>query len=77
MANLTNKDKRLVRDTINQYVQSGGDGQISLMAYQRAVQWGDGYSFAEIAAEEGVSPQTVAVSVKKVVEYIKQFTGEL
>lgn len=77
MANLTNKDKRLVRDCLNQYVQAGGDSQISLQAYQRAVLWGEGYSFAEIAEQEAVSPQAVAVAVKKVVEYIKQFTGDV
>ena len=73
MPNVTSKDRRQVRDTINRFVQSGGDSLITLKNYARAVKWSNGYSFAEIAEEEGVSTQTVGVSVKQVVGHVLKF----
>jgi DNA-binding CsgD family transcriptional regulator len=67
---LTAKDKRQVRDAIDRFVAGGGDAQMSLMAYQRTKQWCDGYTFSEIAEQEGVSAQTVQVSVNKVASLI-------
>ena len=74
MVNVTSKDRRIVRDNINHFVHAGGDSVITLKNYARAVKWSNGYSFAEIGEEEGVSTQTIGVSVKKVVELVLKFS---
>lgn len=75
MSQLTAKDRRLVKDNIHQYVQGGGDGEITTQDYMRAMRWSESYSFAEIAEEEGVSSQTVSRSVRKVVANISKWLG--
>lgn len=73
MAKLTTKDQRLVREHIHAYVQAGGEGDITIADYQRAIRWSEGYSMNEIGEEEHVTAQTVSRSVNKVVDGINKW----
>lgn len=70
---ITSKDKRLVKEHLNRYVQADGQKELSLEAYKRATMWAEGMTLAEIAAEEGVSQATVSKTVRLVVAKIKAF----
>ncbi len=76
MSKLTSQDKRTVAKYISPYIHEVGESSMSLMVYQRLNMWLEGFSFAEIAAEEGVSTQTVNTSVKRVVEDVLAFAQE-
>lgn len=49
---------------------------MTVQQYKRLVSWLSGQTFAEIAEEEGVRPQTVAYSVKREVKSILKFAEE-
>lgn len=74
---ITSADKRLVKDFLHDYVNDGGDAAIPFQAFERTQQWADGYTFTEIAEQEGVSPQTVGKQVRKVVMEIKNYVKEV
>lgn len=73
---LTTKDKRLIAEHLNHFVQDGGESVISMNDFKRAMMWSNNYSLQEIADEEGVTMQTVANGVKKVVARVKAWRGD-
>lgn len=75
MPKLTTKDQRLVREHIHAYVQAGGERDVTIADYQRAIRWSEGYSMDEIGGEEGVTAQTISRSINKVVDGIKRWQG--
>lgn len=71
---LTSKDKRLLREQLNRFIQdTQGDG-VKIKEYAWAVQWSEGMTFQEIADELGMTKSHIAQTVSKVVEKVKEFT---
>lgn len=68
------EDKRLVRDTIDDFVNKTVN-RISIQNYSRTLRWANGETFREIAKGEKVTAATVGFGVKRTVELIKEFAA--
>lgn len=73
---LTNEDRRLVREYIEEYVKHPLY-PIRGRALQRTKRWAHGESMSDIAEDEGVNPVSVSQSVRnlalKVLEMAKSY----
>lgn len=68
---LSKNGKLAVLEQLNQYVQSGGN--LTAWQYKRLTMWLNGYTYKEIAAEEKISTQAVAFSVKRDLQKVQDY----
>lgn len=70
----TRAEKLLAQAWVHRYINA--DHKLSIRTYTRLMSWLGGLTFAEIAAEESVTPQAIAQTVTKTVREILQFAKD-